>query len=239
MPFTFSHPAIVLPLNYLPKRWVSLTGLVIGSLTPDFEYFLRMRIKSIYSHTLEGLFWFDLPLGLLLAFLFHNIVRDKLFENLPLFLKSRFIIFKQFNWNKYFIKNWLVVTTSILIGAISHLFWDSFTHNNGYFVEKITVLKNTIDILGLQIPIFKLLQHLSTLIGGFVIVFSIYKLPVEKTEKESPKAKYWMILILSTLAIVTIRFLCGLELKQFGNVIVTTITAVLISLIITPLITTK
>ena len=27
MPFTFSHPAIVLPLTYLPKQWVSLTGL--------------------------------------------------------------------------------------------------------------------------------------------------------------------------------------------------------------------
>ncbi|WP_113654854.1 DUF4184 family protein, partial [Pedobacter namyangjuensis] len=30
MPFTFSHPAIVLPLTYLPKKWFSLTGLVIG-----------------------------------------------------------------------------------------------------------------------------------------------------------------------------------------------------------------
>ncbi|WP_262496247.1 DUF4184 family protein [Flavobacterium piscis] len=39
MPFTFSHPAIILPLKYLPKNWISLTGLIIGSLTPDFEYF--------------------------------------------------------------------------------------------------------------------------------------------------------------------------------------------------------
>lgn len=46
MSFTFSHPAIVSPLNYFPNKWFSLTGLVIGSLTPDFEYFLRMRIKS-------------------------------------------------------------------------------------------------------------------------------------------------------------------------------------------------
>ena len=57
MPFTFSHPALILPLKYFPNKWFSLTGLVIGSLTPDFEYFLRMRIKSVYSHTLEGIFW--------------------------------------------------------------------------------------------------------------------------------------------------------------------------------------
>ena len=45
MPFTFSHPAAVLPLRLLPRHWFSLTGLVIGSMVPDFEYFLRsMRL---------------------------------------------------------------------------------------------------------------------------------------------------------------------------------------------------
>ena len=83
MPFTFSHPAIILPLTYLPRRWFSLTGLIIGSLTPDFEYFIRMTPYSLYSHTLSGLFWFDIPLGLLLCFIFHNLVRDSLCSNLP------------------------------------------------------------------------------------------------------------------------------------------------------------
>ena len=140
MPFTFSHPAIVLPLAYLPSRWVSLTGLVIESLTPDFEYFLRMKIQSNYSHTLGGLFWFDLPLGILLAFIFHNIVRSPLIDNLPDFLKERFLIFDRFHWNQYFKKNYLVVVISILIGAASHVLWDGFTHHGGYFVEKLPVL---------------------------------------------------------------------------------------------------
>ncbi len=51
MPFTFSHPAIILPLKYLPQNWFSLTGLIIGSLTRDFEYFIRMKVRSNYSHT--------------------------------------------------------------------------------------------------------------------------------------------------------------------------------------------
>ncbi|MEG1227787.1 MAG: DUF4184 family protein, partial [Flavobacterium sp.] len=41
----------MLPLQFLNKKWFSLTGLVIGSMIPDFEYFIRMRIQSIYSHT--------------------------------------------------------------------------------------------------------------------------------------------------------------------------------------------
>jgi len=43
MPFTFSHPAIVLPLATLRRQWISATGLIIGSITPDFEYFIRMK----------------------------------------------------------------------------------------------------------------------------------------------------------------------------------------------------
>jgi len=239
MPFTFSHPAIVLPLTYLPRQWFSLTGLVIGSLTPDFEYFLRMRIKSNYSHTIDGLFWFDLPLGLLLAFIFHNIVRDKLFDNLPTILKSRFLAFRQFDWNKHFKRNWIVVTISILIGAASHILWDSFTHDHGYFVQTIPTLQNSVDFLGWQIPILKILQHSSTLIGGLVIAFAIYKLPTNKTENENVNSKYWIIAVGLTLTIITTRLLSGLELKQYGNVIVTAISAGLISLTITSLMTRR
>ncbi len=237
MPFTFSHPAIILPLTYLPRKWFSLTGLVIGSLTPDFEYFLRMRIKSNYSHTIDGLFWFDLPLGLLLAFIFHNIVRDSLFNNLPPFLKSRFSTFKQFDWNRHFKQNWIVLTISIIIGAASHIFWDSFTHDHGYFVQTIPALQNSVDFLGRQIPILKILQHSSTLLGGLVIAFAIYKLPTNKTEKENINLNYWTILAGLTLTIIAVRLLSGLDPKQYGNVIVTGISAGLISLTITPWLT--
>lgn len=234
MPFTFSHPAIILPLTFLPRKWFSLTGLAIGSLTPDFEYFLRMRIKSNYSHSIDGLFWFDLPLGLLLAFLFHNIVRDKLFDNLPTILKSRFSTFKYFNWNEHFKRNWFVVTISILIGAASHIFWDSFTHDHGYFVQTIPVLQNSVDFFDRQFPIFKILQHSSTLLGGLVIAFAIYRLPINKKENQNINLRYWVILAELTLTIISIRLISGLDFKQYGNVIVTAVSAGLISLTITP-----
>jgi hypothetical protein len=234
VPFTFSHPAIILPLTYLPKRWFSLTGLVIGSLTPDFEYFLRMKVQSNYSHTLSGLFWFDIPLGLLLTFIFHNFVRESLIDNLPTILKSRLSSFGQFNWNKHFKKNWFVVIISILIGASSHLFWDSFTHAHGYFVEIIPMLTNKIDILGMQIPLFKILQHSSTLVGVIIISFALLKLPMNKSITGKFSLKYWGILNCLTLIIILIRFSIGLDYKAYGQFIVTGISAVLISLIFTP-----
>lgn len=234
MPFTFSHPAIVLPLTYLPRQWFSLTGLVIGSLTPDFEYFLRMRITSNFSHTIAGLFWFDVPAGILLAFIFYYFVRDSLFRNLPTILKARLSSFMQFDWKNYFKNNRLVVTISVLIGAASHIFWDGFTHRHGYFVQTIPALQNQVNFLGGQIQIFKILQHTSTLLGALVIILVIFKLPATKTEKENINLSYWSLVAGLTLTIIVLRLLSGLELKQFGNLIATAISAGLISLSLAP-----
>ncbi len=239
MPFTFSHPAIVLPLNCLSKKWFSLTGLVIGSMIPDFEYFLRMRIQSNYSHTMVGLFWFDLPLGILVAFIFHNIVRNSLIDNLPHFLNARFGVFKEVNWNKYVVRNWFILILSILIGAGSHLLWDSFTHDNGYFVQTLPALTKAIEISGMQILVLKMLQHGSTLIGGLVIIYTIYRMPVEENVKVRINAMYWVVFIAIILIVLLIRLLGGLDFRQYGNLIVSGISAGLLSFILTPCLVRK
>jgi hypothetical protein len=193
-----------------------------------------MRIQSDYSHTIGGLFWFDLPLGIITAFIFHDIVRDSLFDNLPIFLKSRFAPFKKFNWNQYFKTHWFIVLISILIGAFSHIFWDSFTHAQGYFVKTIPILSQTTELFGRQIPILKIIQHSSTLLGGVVIAIFILKLPKDENINRKINRNYWIIFIALTLIIVAIRLMTGLDYKLYGHVIVTGISAGLISLIVTP-----
>src|SRR5690606_111807 len=155
MPFTFSHPAAVLPLTFLPRRWFSVTGLVLGSMAPDFEYFIRLKVQSYYSHTWIGLFWFCLPLTLLLAFIFHIIVRNDLIDNLPPVLKNRLVVFKHFQWTEYFKSNVLVVLVSSLFGVITHIIWDSFTHQHGYSVEAIDALQHKFMLVGLDVPVYK------------------------------------------------------------------------------------
>lgn len=235
MPFTFSHPAIVLPLRYLPQKWFSLTGLIIGSLTPDFEYFIRMKVKSNYSHTFYGILWFDLPLAILLAFIFHNIVRNELFNNLPQIIKSRVFVFSKFNWNTYFKSNWIIVIISTTIGIASHLFWDSFTHDHGYFVIHISELKHSVYLFNKEIPVLKIAQHLSSFIGAIIILFAFSKLPKENITTTPTNKSYWIYIILFSILIITIRFLNGLNFKAYGNIIVSIISALLISLILTPL----
>lgn len=239
MPFTLAHPAIVLPLTYLPKKWFSLTGLVIGSLTPDFEYFIRMRIQSDYSHTWIGVLWFDIPIGLFLAFIYHNIVREKLIDNTPNLIYSRLEKFKSFDWNSYFQRHWFVIILSLFIGAASHLIWDSFTHDHGYFVQKFEALVSGQELFGRVIPTFKFLQHGSTLIGILVIAYSLLKLDQTKTTKRTVELKYWLTLALIVILIISARLIFGLDFKLYGHLIATGLSGLIIGLILTPILTRK
>lgn len=242
MPFTFSHPAAVLLLKRLSIfQKLCITGLVIGSLAPDFEYFIHMKMQGQYGHRLDGLFWFDLPLSILFAFIFHNLMRDSLLDNLPASLKLRLIKFKEFNWNEYFKKNYFIVILSVLIGAFSHIFIDAFTHKHGYFVEIIPVLKNELEIIDRNIPIFRILQQLTGLIGLFIIIFMLHKLSIDnkiniKNIKSSTNVRYWLLVTCLTFVIIIIRLLFGLDFKRdYLDIIPSVISAFLISLTLTPI----
>ena len=229
MPFTFVHPAIILPLKKGFPRWFSMTGLIVGSLAPDFEYFIRMKIQSIYSHTILGTFTFNLPVGICLAFIFHLIVKKDLIENLPTSWQRKLPALKELDWSTYFKKNWLIVCISILIGASSHIFWDAFTHRDVYFVELLD-LKRTVTTY--YIPIYKILQHLSTLVGGLLIMTYFFRMPTKASTTKKPSLKYWVSLAILTIMILIIRLVFGLNIYEYGNVIVSGITAIMVSMVV-------
>ncbi len=52
MPFTFAHPAAVLPFMKKQSKYISVTALILGSMAPDFEYFYildRMVLLAIHG----------------------------------------------------------------------------------------------------------------------------------------------------------------------------------------------
>jgi hypothetical protein len=191
---------------------------------------------SYYSHTWKGILWFDLPLTIILAFLFHLVVRNNLIDNLPGFLTKRLQVFKQFNWIKYFKENYAAVIISIIIGAASHILWDSFTHEDGAFVQKIAELRTTFTFAGHSIPSYKLAQHSSTVVGGFIILLMILQLPEDRNFKPQRSiAPFWLLVSFIASIIIIVRLLTGLGDKPFANLIVTVITGGLTGLILASL----
>lgn len=236
MPFTFSHPALVLPIAYFPRKFYSLTGLIVGSMIPDFEYFLRMSTEGKYGHTLPGILWFDLPLALLIALIYHQVVRNLLIDNLPKILYVRLLPFKQWDWLKYFKAYWFVVFISIIIGTCSHLLWDGFTHDDGYFVKMMPVLATSIGFLGVQMHIFQLLQYGCSMAGGLAIMFVILHLPKQEPAKRERIGSYWIMFLLLTFFILILRLLVGIEQRFYDNLIISFIASGLLSLILTSLV---
>ncbi len=239
MPFSFSHPALVLPLALLKPKRFSLTALAAGSMAPDFEYFLRFRIKSTLSHTWEGILLFDLPVALLIAFIFHGLVRNALIENLPLFFKRRLIVYTTYNWNKDFLSRPIVMVLSVLIGALSHLLWDLFTHWHSPLVQRVPFLLQDFSVLGIEIGVYGVLQHLSTLLGLFVLLVFVMTRPTRPCEPAEHALRYWGSVFFIASAIFTLRFLIHPTVHWAPDCIATGISAVLIAFAIAPFFTER
>ncbi|HEY8781249.1 MAG TPA: DUF4184 family protein [Mucilaginibacter sp.] len=231
MPLTFAHPAIVLPFSKLTKRWLSLTGLVIGSMAPDFEYFIRMRLVSAYSHTWPGLIWFDLPLGVMLVIIYEFWVKDPLITHLPTALNRRFFSFKGYR-EYYSLQYFFAIFLSVLIGAASHIFWDGFTHRAGYFVHQIPELQSIINFYGYSVHIYTVLQYASTAAGALLILTVCFMLPKGKLTRPKQIAGFWLQVLLVAMVTIAIKLATGLPLYQYGNVLITVIDGGLLGLVV-------
>jgi hypothetical protein len=232
MPFTFSHPAIVLPLYKASSRYLSLTGLIIGSMTPDFEYFMRLRVLSIYSHTWYGILWFDLPLALFVSFIFHLSVRKTLIRNLPDILFRRFGIYADLDWKLLFENRWMQVVFSCILGILSHILWDGFTHKQGFTVTSIPALQGNWTLGELSVPVYRTIQHVSTLLGGITIVYYLSLLPTRKVSRPKPNSRFWMLTFLITLVVLGLRFSIGTGAYELGNWVVSAIAGSILGLFI-------
>ena len=198
-------------------------------MAPDFEYFLRFRTEASYSHTIGGMFWLDLPLALALAFVFHSFIRDPLIASLPGWFNRRFAACSDFNWYQYFKKNFFVVIICMLTGIASHLFWDAFTHESGYFVGKIGFLRTNLLLFGYPVPVYHLLQHSNSLLGALAILYAISRMP-ETESNGSLDFRYWSLTFLIMLLTIGIGALAGQNYWLYGHLIVTGISGGMIGM---------
>jgi len=230
MPFTFSHPAIILP--FLKNKKLSATALIVGSMSPDFEYFFRMKMQSEISHTLSGIFLIDFPLGFIVMFTFHEIIKSPLIDNLPLFFQNRLQELKEFNWVKYFNSAVFTVLISFFLGAVSHVLWDSMTHWDGYMVQRFSFF----NVEVFSIPFYKVAQHASSIIGLSWILFYIYKLPEKNANSKIMDFNYWLLFFLFALVFIVVRFYFGTQLNLIGNAVVSIISPMVLAISLTGLI---
>jgi len=159
VPFTVSHAAAVLPLHGLSKHKLPLTALMIGSMAPDFGYFFSFGLSRQLTHSFSGLFIFALPAGLA-VWLFYVAVLEKATITL---LSDR--------WHTRFAHTDAITpsligraTIAVVLGAITHILWDAFTHRATFATDAFPVLLGRTPGFS-WLPIYHLLQGLSSVVG--------------------------------------------------------------------------
>ena len=232
MPFTFSHIAAVLPLlRRRTARWSS-TGLVAGSLAPDFEKFLRLSAHNGHSHTWASLLYFSCPMALGLSFGFHWVVRNPLIAHLPQGLHRRLARYQHFAWGRYFRQRASWVLLSILLGATTHLVWDSFTHRQGGMVVYWPALRAVWHVGSLYAPAFVVVNALSTVLGAGLVLAALLRLPAVAQPRPPVSARllYWILAGVVALGLVGGRFLLAEYPLQNIDVIITVVAGGLVGL---------
>ncbi|MDJ0849912.1 MAG: DUF4184 family protein [Myxococcota bacterium] len=166
MPFTLSHPAAILPLRPLLGRQAVLPALVIGSMAPDFPYFLGLGNVRADVHTLASVAWFSVPAGWAAYLLFHFVLRRPGVFLLPGFVRARLEPAPGLG-------SFVPVTVCLAVGAFTHVAWDAFTHESGAVVAQLPVLRHLHgEVAGYPVFSYKVLQHGSTLLGAAVLAWA-------------------------------------------------------------------
>jgi len=162
MPFTLAHPAAALPFR---KTRLVLSAVIVGSMAPDFEYFLRLAPQGRYSHSLPGLFLRALPVALAVLWLFHRRARFAIVRLLPNCVQQR-LVCSDFSFGN--LRRFALLALSVMVGAFTHVLWDSFTHRRSWIVRHWPLLQREVVIswpIHRAVFVCILLQHLSGLIG--------------------------------------------------------------------------
>ena len=237
MPLTFAHAAAALPFSRRSK-YVNFLALVLGSMAPDFEYFLRGRPSAEIGHTLIGFLTFNLPIVVMVYFIYHMWIHKTLWSHLPSILQESPVQKPRSSKVLYVI----VLLYSALFGMLTHVVWDSFTHLNGFMVRKLSILTYTVQVFDFSIPLFKLLQHGSTIVGLLIIISYMFirarknKYNDKGLIKRKQKWMYWSLIALVAMILFSLwYFIDQVSIRSYGIIVVRIIDSGLISLLIVSL----
>lgn len=172
MPFTASHALVALPFIRTP---LVPSAIAIGAMTPDLPLFLR-GVGLPYSFTHE---FRNVALTVLVAFglflLWRVVLRPAVGELTPLVVSRRLPA----EWSQTgrsaaasavgvgarrpLFLVWLA--GSLVLGVLSHIAWDLFTHEGRWGVDALPAL----DAMWGPLTGYKWIQHGSSLVGLVVI----------------------------------------------------------------------
>lgn len=172
MPWTLSHPAAVLPLRRFSPQRLDFAALVIGSMTPDIGFYIDRFDLATFAHTLPGSVLACLPTGVILLLFYYLFCRPVCYALPSPHRQALLPLCPVFPTG---LIRWGTILLSLLLGAWTHNCWDAFTHEHGWFVDRIPWLRQPVlQIRSTTVYMFLFLQELSTTVGFAIVAFTYW-----------------------------------------------------------------
>jgi hypothetical protein len=229
MPFPLAHPAAVLPLRRYCRRFFNFPALVVGSLTPDLGYFFGPLHLRGFSHELLGSFLFCLPLGILCSVVLYRVwsvaARHRFEPNVRALLQRA--------WPS--LGSPLPLVGSLLVGAWSHLFLDSFTHQTGWLAERLPLLQVSLgSVAGHAIRICSVLWFVCSFVGVSLVFVALQHWLQESfpSPTSNVRRSNWPGALLVASVVLPIELLHRLLNNLAGILLVSFLTLALLLLVI-------
>ena len=157
MPFTLAHPVAVLPLR---RTGLPMTALVAGSMVPDLPQLVGFSDARSFSHSFLGVVTIDLALGMVAVLMWYAVYRQPLVDLAP--DRWRIRLPQQVAVAP---RAWLLCVPGVMVGAVTHVVWDAFTHDDAWGTEHVAPLRESF----FGSPVYEWAQHVFSVIGLTVV----------------------------------------------------------------------
>ncbi len=206
MPFTVTHIAAAFPIAWLCRWKIPFSALAIGCMVCDLPVFFPRWIDYHATHSIKGLFTHCLPLGWLLFFIYHLFLKRSLIALLPRPIAAKLTPLARSDIRLPLLQI-LIISLCLLVGAATHVFWDSFTHMNRWGVKLVPVLDEIVyDYARRPVRGYSILQHGSSVVFLPIMFIGtlmwLRTLPTDPTIRVLQVGRLWKAIAIAMLVMV-------------------------------------
>jgi hypothetical protein len=202
-----------------------MAALVAGAMAPDVPQMLGVADGRTISHSATAVVTVDLAIGMVMVLLWYAVYRRPLVDLAPDRWRTRLP-----DRIRLSPLEWALCVPAVIVGAATHVAWDSFTHVDSWGTEHVAPLRESF----LGVPAYEWAQHLCSVVG-FALVIAVTmtylsRLP-EQPPRPGPLVGRWALVValgwggLLGMGIAALVWPWGLEAMAYYGVITTMLVA--------------
>ncbi len=213
MPFTFAHTGYIIPVKKKWPSYFSTSGLVFGSLAPDYDILFRFSENRfhLFQYDLYSIVFNIYPLALISILFFHLCCQVILAENLPVFVRNKMPSFLSLNIFSELRKHFIKISFSIFFAIFLHLLLDMLCHFLDAWSVKMLVLTITRSIHTANI-FYRLAIYTLPVLFSLYGFFLIWKYLSDENRVSvnfkltKKQLTFWLLVLLLAVGISILKF---------------------------------